>query len=234
MPERLATIYESPSPQTVRDENQPENLIVYNLGQTKSTNSSGESMVHVDETSPSHSSSASSSSLPVTPTPNIPASNVKETSTKKPTPLSNHVQIMKMIPSSTSSLSDFISPVGASNTTQRCRDDMFLRSTHHSVLLFSLRLDPSEEISTIPYSISSTGTSSSSSTSDEKLRSHTDFHLETNSTLLPERRVHSLRTISSSSNILYPIELLTPPESDHVIKTPSSSKEVCSGIDLLR
>ena len=74
MPERLATIYESPSPPPVLDE-------------MSRTTSSNESV----------------SSLPVLSDSNIPSSNVDERTTK-----SNHIRIMRMIPSSTSSLSDFL------------------------------------------------------------------------------------------------------------------------------
>jgi hypothetical protein len=219
--ERLSTIYESPSPQPEIEEK----LIVYDIAAPAPSKSSP-----IDRTPPV---------ACFQPCPNLTntlttsrqygaTTNTDENPSSLPviTPLSfpskQHVRTMKVIQSSSSSLSDFISSTPISTKQEERKSSLTRGSILTNGLLLShcgshptprrthekqLQSDPSSSSSSSP---SSSSSSDNLSSSDEKLLSRSEFILQHEENISPKRKSSSLKSISmaspqSLSRIVYPI-----------------------------
>lgn len=120
---------------------------------------------------------------------------------------SSHVMKMKVIQSSLSSLSDFISSTPVSNIE------------HHGILSHSSRTKSPDQLRS-----HSSSSSSEIFSSDEKLLSRSDYLLQHQTSLSPPRKSSSLKNISP--NILYPIEYSPHPPSSSSHKVPTSDSGI--------
>ena len=141
-------------------------------------------------------------------------------------PSSSHVIKMKVIQSSLSSLSDFISSIPVTNIENHSsslherRPSLILTNgllLSHCATNPTPRRLPSDPFDSINEQLRTNSSSSSSeifTSSDEKLLSRSDYLLQHQSSLLPQRKSSSLK------NILYPIEF------SHHPKVPTSDSGI--------
>lgn len=143
-------------------------------------------------------------------------------------PSSSHVIKMKVIQSSLSSLSDFISSTPVSNIENHSSSLHEQRpSLTRAILLSHCASNPTpRRLPSDPLSNEQFRTNSSSSSSeiffssDEKLLSRSDYLHQHQSSVSPQRKSSSLKNISP--NILYPIEFSHHPKSSHKVPTSDS------------
>ncbi len=267
--ERLSTIYESPSPQPEIDDK----LIVYDLATPTKINPEYSVPYHssiIDRTRlgscfsdaffepcPNFTNTLTASRLCGTTTTTVHKNSSSLPVINPPIiPPKQHVRTMKVIQSSSTSLSDFISSTPISTLQNMSKliniyiSDYFLflanyerkTSSNRRILTNGLLLSYCASNPTprrIQEKLQSDSSSSSSSSlenlssSDDQLLSRSDFTLQQEENISPQRKSSSLKSISmvspqSLSKILYPIdfEIDIPWQQQRSSKVPTSDSGI--------